>query len=236
MTNFNPHITPKAHARFMSYVDTTPGQGQCWPWRGGRSGGGYGRFNVPKPGKGYTSVAATRVMMYLMHGAFNESLVVRHTCDNPPCVNPEHLLLGTRLDNAKDMTDRQRQARGELHPKTTLTERIVVEIRRRALGGEPFTSIARDMGLNINTVISIAKGRTWKHVPGDVVTEPRRLNPTEVAEARRRVARGESIQAVAGELGIKYPSLVTAVRGRHPRWAGDIEGVPPVAPKGASNV
>lgn len=236
MTDFNPYMPPMVHARFMSYVDTTPGKGQCWPWRGGKNDDGYGRFNMPVPGKGYVSMQATRVMMFIIQGAFDKSLVVRHTCDNPPCVNPEHLVLGTRLDNAKDMTDRQRQARGELHPKTTLTEQVVVEIRRRALGGESFAAIARDKGLHTNTVIGIARGRTWKHVPGDVVTEARRLNPTEVAEARRRVARGESIQAVAGELGIKYPSLVTAVRGRHPRWAGDIEGVPPVAPKGASNV
>ena len=232
MTNFNPHMPPEAYARFWSYVDTTPGQGKCWPWTGGKNQDGYGRFNVPKPGGGYSNTQATRVMVFLTRGAFNKDLLVRHTCDNPPCVNPEHLLLGTRLDNAKDMTDRQRQARGELHPKTTFTEHIVMEIRRRALGGEYYTSIARDMGLNLNTVVGIAKGRTWKHVPGDVVTEARRLDPTEVAEARRRVARGESIRAVAVDMGIKYPSLVTAVRGRHPRWAGDIEGVPPVAPKG----
>lgn len=228
MTLFNPYLPPNAYFRFMSNVDSSPGKGECWPWTAGKSQCGYGRFNVPKREGGYSYVGATRVMMFLTHGAFDKDLVVRHKCDNPPCINPDHLELGTRFDNARDMTDRQRQSRGETHPKTAVTERIVREIRRRGLEGEAFTVIARDMGLNVNTVYGIAKGRTWKHISGDVVTESRKLDPAKVAQARRWVACGGSIRAAARELGISYPSLVTAVRGRHPRWDVDIEGVDPI--------
>lgn len=230
-SNVDFYMPPEARTRFWSNVDTSPGPGKCWPWRGRASQDGYGKFNVPKQGGGYRFTQATRVMVFLTAGPFPKSLLVRHTCDNPVCVNPDHLELGTHLDNARDMTDRQRQCRGEVHPKTTIAEHVVKDIRRRAIAGEPYSRIARDTGLHLNTVLGIAKGRTWKHVPGPLVTETRRLDPDKVAEARRRVSRGESINSVATDLGIKYPSLVTAVRGRHPRWAVDINGVPPVPPR-----
>lgn len=232
MTLFNPWIPANVRTRFLSYVDTTPGKGKCWPWTACRNRDGYGRYSLPRLDGGRSSVQATRIMMFLMHGTFDKDLVVRHKCDNPSCMNPEHLELGTRFDNARDMTERQRQSRGETHPKTAVTERIVREIRRRGLEGEAFTVIARDMGLNVNTVTGIAKGRTWKHIPGDVVTESRKLDPAKVAQARRWVACGGSIRAAAKELGISYPSLVTAVRGRHPRWEVDIEGVDPIPVEG----
>lgn len=231
MTLFNPTMPVSAQARFWASVETTPNVNECWLWRKGRNNDGYGRFNVPKAGGGFSNIQATRAMMFLTQGPFDNSLLVRHTCDNPPCVNPLHLELGTHLDNAKDMTDRQRQSRGELHPKTTIAEHVVKDIRRRAIAGEPYAHIARDTGLHLNTVLGIAKGRTWKHVPGPLVTETRRLDPDKVAEARRRVMRGESINSVATDLGMQYTSLVTAVRGRHPRWAVDINGVPPVPPR-----
>ena len=229
--NVDFYMPPEARTRFWSNVDTSPGPSKCWPWRGRANQDGYGKFNVPKQGGGYRFTQATRVMVFLTAGPFPKSLLVRHKCDNPICVNPAHLELGTHLDNARDMTDRQRQSRGELHPKTTIAERVVIEIRERAVKGEAFTAIARDMGLNTNTVAGIAKGRTWKHVPGSVVTDRRRLDPDKVAEARLRVSRGESINSVATDLGMQYTSLVTAVRGRHPRWAVDINGVPPVPPQ-----
>lgn len=225
--------SPTVFERFLSKIDMSGGVGACWPWTAGRNGDGYGRFSVPQPGGGRRYVAATRVMIAALQGSeVPQTLVVRHTCDNPPCVNPAHLLVGTHLDNAHDMVERDRQARGEQHPKTSITETDVKDIRRRALNGESYSAIGRDLGLNVNTVLGIAKGRTWKHVSGEIVIASRRLDPADVAEARRRVLAGESIRQVAHDLGICYPSLVTAVRGRHPRWDVDIEGVPPVPPRG----
>ena len=86
--------------RFWSKVDRT---GECWLWLAARGRTGYGRFRQPK-GHEY----AHRVAYRLTFGPIPEGMVVRHICDNPPCCNPEHLLLGTQSDNNKDSVARGR--------------------------------------------------------------------------------------------------------------------------------
>lgn len=78
----------------------------CWEWQGNRSIDGYGI--VSNHVYGITREGAHRVMYKLHKGPIPEGLVIRHKCDNPPCVNPEHLEVGTALDNINDMLDRGR--------------------------------------------------------------------------------------------------------------------------------
>ena len=89
----DPQVTPAA---FWQHVDRA---GSCWIWRGPRHRQGYGRAgrNV-----------AHRIAFELAHGPFDRRLKVCHHCDNPPCVNPAHLFLGTQRDNVQDMVRKGR--------------------------------------------------------------------------------------------------------------------------------
>lgn len=107
---------------------------ECWEWIAGHSGG-YGRFEIS--GK---KVAAHRFSYELFYGAISGDFVVLHECDNPRCVNPKHLRLGTLSDNMQDMWDKGRHSfpsnafvhwdrHGERNPKSKLTQDDIFKIR-----------------------------------------------------------------------------------------------------------
>lgn len=87
--------------------------GPCWEWAGSRSDAGYGLFHASRDG--YRSARAHRVMYELTYGQIDPGVVVRHDCDNPPCVNPEHLRSGSDWQNSDDMVSRHRS--GHLYEK-----------------------------------------------------------------------------------------------------------------------
>lgn len=132
----------------------------CWIWDLSKNKLGYGwvRFR----GK---VMQAHRASYF----AFNEDLssskeFVCHSCDNPSCVNPEHLWVGTAWDNIKDMTSKRRNRRGESHHKSVLSENSVVEIKLRLLVGESTKSISSLFGVTPGTIHSIKIGKSWKHI------------------------------------------------------------------------
>lgn len=92
--------------------------------------------------------------------------VIMHTCDNPRCINIEHLVLGTQADNVKDMWAKGRQGvkgmPGTSHPLSRLTDTIVLEIRanKTALG----KSLAIKYGVSVATISMIRAGKIWKHL------------------------------------------------------------------------
>lgn len=97
-------------SRFWGKVDTSDPEG-CWPWEASRAGLGYGQVQVADgvllPGIAGIQ-AAHRVAYFLAHRRWPGDLYVLHSCDNPPCVQPAHLRLGTAADNAADMINRSR--------------------------------------------------------------------------------------------------------------------------------
>jgi hypothetical protein len=132
----------------------------CWPWRGTYFSDGYGRIR---------NHHAHRVMWSLVHGYEpSPDLLVRHTCDNPPCVNPRHLVLGTSLDNNRDMVSRGRgrypgyRGRGEANGNARLTQDQVAEIRRRyAAGGVRQVDLAAEFGVSQPMIGYIVRGEHW---------------------------------------------------------------------------
>lgn len=96
-------------ARFWRHVDEQPGATACWLWTGATRNGGYGEFNA---GKGGSPVGASRFSWEIHNGLIPPGMFVLHNCpggDNPTCVRPSHLWLGTAKDNAMDMAKKGRQ-------------------------------------------------------------------------------------------------------------------------------
>lgn len=142
-------------ARFRFYADRR-GPDECWPWVGQRSANGYGYLSV-----GGRKVVASRVCWELVHGPIPVGLHVCHRCDNPPCVNPGHLFLGTPRDNSEDMRRKGRGSpppvrRGAANSKTKLSDEQVAAIRRRwAAGGITKTALASQFGVHRSRVFQL---------------------------------------------------------------------------------
>lgn len=151
-------------ARFWSKVDVKS-KGQCWPWLGGTSrsprSGPYGTFRHPS-GK---MTRAHRMSFELVNGPIPDGLVIRHTCDNPICCNPNHLIAGTQLDNVRDRDIRGRGwiPKGEAHGNSKLVTSQVIDIRRRNSQGESQRSLAREFGVSQHCIYSVINGG-WSHV------------------------------------------------------------------------
>ena len=159
--------------RFWSKVDRR-GPDECWHWTAATNEHGYGVMR-PEGQRSGPTVKAHRMSLTLA-GVDIKGLVIRHSCDNPPCVNPRHLSVGTKADNSADMVRRGRHARGSRSGTSKLTEREVVEIRARCAAGELHRVLAADYGVSRNTITSIVNGKTWRHVTGEQIerhAEPR---------------------------------------------------------------
>jgi hypothetical protein len=151
----------------VSKVQVIDGLTPCWEWTRARVRG-YGQFGVRRAGK-QKMVRAHRFSWELYNGPIPEDLCVLHRCDNPPCCNPEHLFLGTMLDNMRDMALKGRQnyvgqPKGEQHNKAKLTEKAVLDIRFRWKGGRTTEMLAKEYGVSGSTVRRIGRGVLWRHI------------------------------------------------------------------------
>lgn len=157
--------------RFWPKVDKS---GACWTWTAARDFHGYGRFSVAR-GK---AAQAHRVAWMLAHGPVPAGMLVLHRCDNPPCVNPSHLFVGTDGDNAADKVSKGRQLKGDAQRRATaatlrrgsasnlavMTEAVVREARRRRSEGAQADELAREAGVSVSTMNRALAGQTWRHV------------------------------------------------------------------------
>lgn len=137
------------------------GPDECWIWTGSKQHFGHGECRIMN-GK----TAAHRVAWVLAGNEIPDGLCVLHKCDNPPCVNPAHLFVGTRGDNSRDMLAKGRNVapRGERCAAAKLTSQQVLEIRRR-FGQESAINLGRVFGINRRTVYKLVKKLRWKHLP-----------------------------------------------------------------------
>ncbi len=148
--------------RFWAKVQKPSGDG-CWFWTGARNKLGYGLFGV-----GRRSELAHRVAYKLVYGAIPEGALLRHRCDNPSCVRPDHLLPGDNLSNMQDSVERGRRAsrKGTLNGRAKLTGDQVQEIRRLyAAGNTTILVLAARFGMGKSQIYNIVSGAQWNEVP-----------------------------------------------------------------------
>ena len=136
-----------------------PAGGDCWEWSSSRNQYGYGQIGVGD------KIPGAHVVAYeIFVGPVPNGKLVRHVCDNPPCVSPRHLLVGTHQDNSDDKVARARQVRGQAIPWTHLADTDVIDIRTRHAHGETQVSLARMFGVSQSRISAITRQESWKHV------------------------------------------------------------------------
>jgi hypothetical protein len=151
--------------RFWSKVDKS---GECWEWTAGLITGGYGQFVLN--GKTvlahrYSYVLNHPLTIDLLEG--HREICVCHRCDNPKCVNPAHLFLGSNADNMKDKMakGRGKQPKGEKQALSKLTETQVREIRNKyANGGITQQQLALEYGVNKSNINKLIRRKRWFHI------------------------------------------------------------------------
>ena len=144
-------------SRFWSKVNKTD---SCWLWTAGTERRGYGHYWLN--GK---TIKAHRYSYSLTNGPIPSNMVICHTCDNPSCVNPDHLFLGTTLDNIQDRQSKNRQAKGSKSSKSKLNATQVLEIRNLyATTNTTCKELANKYNVSDNAIRLIIVRRNWKHI------------------------------------------------------------------------
>ncbi len=160
----------------------------CIEWQGNIDSTGYGRFYFTRQ-----ITLAHRASWLIFRGEIPNGLCILHKCDNPPCVNPDHLFVGDRKDNARDMASKGRQwvqknpigrpvcpielkPRGEKHGMSKMTDEIVRSIRIRAGKGETGKTLSIEYGCSRSLISQIIRGEIWGHVDGPIKNSNRKGN------------------------------------------------------------
>lgn len=145
--------------------------GECIEWTGAtirsKAYKDYGVCRVD--GK---QMLAHRAAYLVAHGSIPDGLFVMHTCDNPLCVNPDHLTVGTHADNMHDMVAKGRSHPGEKCGTAILSNREAIDIFARTKNNEPNKKIAQDYGISVATVRAIKNEKRWSSITGIGFADP----------------------------------------------------------------
>ncbi len=147
-----PESFEKLSERFRKKVRVNASTG-CWDWLAYTNPKGYGMFGYKS-----TVLLAHRYIWEQFNGPIPPKMFILHQCDNPTCVNPQHLFLGSHQDNMKDMTVKRRQALGQRNGKATLSDQAVNDIRNIYTGryGQ-ITELARIYNVSTSCINGIVK-------------------------------------------------------------------------------
>jgi len=156
---------------FLDRIERHPSG--CWLWTGLTAGVpdkyeyGYLRFEEPlftSDGREVVTIRATHVAMILLYGFMDDTLYVCHSCDNPRCVNPEHLFLGEQQDNVDDMLLKGRQVIWNLgRTKFKLNQEEIAKLRHERAYGSTLKELSDRYQLSYNWVLKITRNKVRKN-------------------------------------------------------------------------
>jgi len=155
----------KFEKRFWSKVQLPQDlKNDCWIWIAGKGRDGYGRFYVKNTTIKDHRVRANRLSYEYYYGIPPNNMEVCHKCDNPACVNPNHLFLGSKRDNQLDKIAKNRQARGTINGRSKLTEFDIINIRQLYKQGTTCQMLANMYNMGWTTINNIIKRNIWTHI------------------------------------------------------------------------
>ncbi|SRR5579883_375492 len=141
--------------------------GDCWEWMGARRDAGYGLIKIWGTRK---NIGVHRFVCLALGGQINDDNHVCHSCDNPPCCNPDHLFVGTPKENHQDSVNKGRDSTpprlswaNRRHPSAKLTRHDIPLIREALRNGLPIKAIAKRFGVSFQTISKIKTGALWSH-------------------------------------------------------------------------
>lgn len=180
----------------------------CFEWQMHRVTYGYGGISVNGKAR-----LAHRVSFEVFRGPIPNGMYVCHKCDNPPCINPSHLFVGTQLDNMRDAAEKNRVRHGDKNGRAKLTGANVIEVCRRYSDGEMVDAIASWFGVSRSAIYDIVNGKKWAKTSKPVIERrpigsPGMKNPMakltddDVREIRSLNESGASTRALARMFGI----------------------------------
>ena len=146
-------LAPDAIARLEAKV-SKGGPGECWDWSASVDGKGRPKLKI-----GGRLWIAARLSYQVFKGPIPAGAVVRHTCDNERCCNPDHLLTGSQGDNIRDRDARGRTQQGEGHYRAKLTTAAVTAMRQST---KTNAELAAEFGVSVRTAARARRGDTWK--------------------------------------------------------------------------
>jgi hypothetical protein len=133
---------------------------KCWPWTGSKNEHGYGGVRIND-----SMYKAPRIAWYLTYKRDPAPYEILHKCDNPACVNPHHLFLGTHKHNGEDMKLKGRSTFGEKDAMAKLTATQVLEIRAKYIPNVVSLSmLAREYGMSVRGIHCIVRRERWTHI------------------------------------------------------------------------
>lgn len=182
----------------------------CWEWTKGKSHG-YGQLRVP-PVFGDYPLYAHRVSYVLHYGPVAQGMFVCHKCDNPMCVNPEHLFQGTQEDNLRDMANKKRSCLGEKNGQSKLTDDMVKNLRVDA--GLKQYELAVKYGISEAQVSRILRGSRRSETTLRLTHGNAKLTEALVLRIYEMQDQGIKVSSIARELGLNVGTVRDAAAGK----------------------
>lgn len=219
----NYSLRDPPETRFWARVEIPSDPDGCWEWIGAKIPYGYGEIMI-----NYRNIGTHRFSWELHYGPIPEGMWVCHHCDNPSCVNPKHLFLGTPNDNMQDKVRKGRAKgpppplhSGETHPMAKLTWAEVDEIRNLYASGQ-FTlqDLASQFGVVKTNISSIVRWITWRRDDSPPPSYPgtKKLTETDVSNIRAEYGTGKVLQKqLAKRYGVSSAQISVIVNRK--QWA-----------------